>query len=100
MSAGEYGTDYIDRMIAHVDNGKCIAWTPDEAGNSNDYLEPVVLSDQPAWDNDADGLRAGSTSWEQFCILYNRRTIQMFRDSVRSAFDGCIAEHVANCVLN
>lgn len=84
MSAGEYGTDYIDRMIGQVDNGKCVAWTPDYAGNNNDYggVLPVPVSDQPMWDP-VDAARAGSTSWEQFCILYRRRTIQMFRDSVR-----------------
>lgn len=83
VSCGEYGPEYIDRMVQLVDNGKCHSWTPQisEQGKAESYHS--VLNEQLEEEIDPEYLRSRSSSWEQFRILYSRRTIQMCRDSVQ-----------------
>lgn len=82
VSAGEYGHEFIDRMVEQIDNGKCICWTPDGIAQVDEIDDSVA---EPTWNIKDELLRAGgSTAWQQFWILYKRRTLQMFRDSVRN----------------
>lgn len=85
VSCGEYGMEYIDRMVSAVENGKCRRWTPllavqnvlDESGG-----EKGGTIEEFEEDIDPEQLKCRSTSWHQFKVLFNRRWKQMWRDSV------------------
>lgn len=83
VSCGEYGPEFIDRMVQLVDNGKCHSWTPDSIEQVKGESRHSVLDEQLEEEIDPEYLRSRSSSWEQFRILYSRRTIQMYRDSVQ-----------------
>lgn len=80
VSCGEYGAEYVDRMVQIIENGKCYNWTPDRKIRKDS--EAHLLEMQMQEEIDPKYLRPKSTGWEQFCILYIRRTKQMLRDSV------------------
>lgn len=81
MTAGEYGVEFVDQMIAMVENGKCYNWEPDSNRRQHEISyfqysgldEVLILSKH---------LRTNLTGWQQFCILYTRRATQMLRDAV------------------
>lgn len=84
VASGEYGHEYVERMITQVDNGRCYNWSPNgieykcEWDQENDESKTQKLETE----FDTKRVQARSSNWEQFCILYRRRTIQMWRDSV------------------
>ncbi|KAJ6648259.1 ATP-binding cassette subfamily G member 4, partial [Pseudolycoriella hygida] len=83
VSCGEYGMDYIDRMVNAVENGKCF-WTPLLAIQSVlDKLEGKASEAIQKFEEEIDPkqLQCRSTSWGQFKVLFNRRWKQMWRDS-------------------
>lgn len=86
VATGEYGFEYIDKMISAVDNGRCLNWTPYDAINADNNYQNEKQSEQYVDEFEEEinpkHLRARSSFWEQFCILYKRRTLQMWRDSV------------------
>lgn len=89
VASGEYGYEYVDKMISQVDNGRCYNWTTAEIDqkenlaieNPHDGNDRCQMTEFEA-EIDSKLLRARSSSWQQFCILFNRRTLQMWRDSV------------------
>lgn len=88
VAGGEYGHDYIDKMISMVDNGRCYQWTPYDLVVENNQRNQKCLTYPHMADFeeeiDEELLRPRSTNWQQFCTLYKRRTKQMWRDSVRT----------------
>lgn len=88
VAAGEYGHEFIDKMISLVDNGRCLGWTPYDENvaqkNITNEKYSEMITDEFEEEIDPKHLRARSTYWQQFWILYKRRTIQMWRDSVKS----------------
>lgn len=90
VATGEYGHEYIDKMISSVDNGRCLNWAPYDAITENNYCNEkltgdTLFLDELEEDINPEHLRSRSSSWEQFWTLYKRRTIQMWRDSVSLA---------------
>lgn len=88
VASGEYGYEYVDKMIAMVDNGRCLQWTPPDSIEpmnnlrNERYLENVSI-DEFEEEIDPKHLKPKSSNWQQFCVLFKRRTTQMWRDSVR-----------------
>lgn len=92
VASGEYGYEYVDKMIALVDNGRCSRWSPGEGSDeksgstqtlshsSGQSVETLITSFEE--DINPEHLKARSSNWQQFCTLYKRRTTQMWRDSV------------------
>lgn len=94
VASGEYGHEFIDKMISVVDNGRCLNWTPYDAIAENNYRNEKLygqsqLIDELEEEINPKHLRARSSTWEQFWTLYKRRTIQMWRDSVGLLGNGC-----------
>lgn len=88
VASGEYGHEYIDKMISSVDNGRCLNWKPYDAITENNYRNEKIseqIYDELEEEINPKHLRARSSSWEQFCTLYKRRMVQMWRDSVRGS---------------
>lgn len=86
VTSGEYGHEYIDKMISLVDNGRCYGWTPYDMVAENNYRNQKCLTypNVAEFEEEIDPelLRPRATNWQQFRALYRRRTIQMWRDSV------------------
>lgn len=87
VCTGEYGHEYIDKMISIVDNGRCLGWTPYDAVTENNYRNEKLSAhsqfiEELEVEINPKHLRARSTFWEQFWTLYKRRSVQMWRDSV------------------
>lgn len=87
VAAGEYGHEFIDKMISLVDNGRCLGWKPyDENVAQKNYKNEKyseMITDEFEEEINPKHLRARSTYWQQFWTLYKRRTLQMWRDSVK-----------------
>lgn len=81
VTCGEYGTEYVEEMVSLVENGKCYNWTrqPLIKSGSKISLNSICNFEEEI---NFKHLRLKSTSWQQFVILYNRRTVQMWRDTV------------------
>lgn len=91
VAAGEYGHEFIDKMISLVDNGRCLGWTPYDENVAQKYCKneqytTEMITDEFEEEINPKHLRARSTYWQQFWTLYKRRTLQMWRDSVKSIF--------------
>lgn len=71
-------------MVAQIDNGKCHSWNPNMDSNEIDsqHEKNEFEMEELVEEIDPRHLRARSSSWEQFKILYSRRIKQMCRDSV------------------
>lgn len=90
VASGEYGYEYVEKMISLVDNGRCGSWSPNALNGEQSGSEKSLSSGASAetamttFDEEINPkqFRARSSNWQQFCILYKRRTTQMWRDSV------------------
>lgn len=72
-------------MISLVDNGRCYNWMPtDSIEYKNNRNNGKILESVEEFDEEINPkhLKSRSSFWKQFCVLYKRRTIQMWRDSV------------------
>lgn len=89
VSCGEYGYEYVEKMVTSVSNGKCNVWTPAvdnklKAGeSSDDHLPQPSAEAVEAFEQEIDPAeyKTKTSNWEQFRILHKRMTIQMWRDS-------------------
>ncbi|XP_059614428.1 ATP-binding cassette subfamily G member 4 isoform X2 [Phlebotomus argentipes] len=82
VSSGEYGGEYLEKMVSSVSNGR-YTWTPsiESAKSGENSSGSQELAQMEAFDVEIDpkDLKRAS-SWHQFCILLKRMTIQMWRD--------------------
>lgn len=88
VASGEYGHEYVDKMITLVDNGRCDSWVPiDSIEYKNNRNNEKIPDSIEEFDEEINPkhLESRSSFWTQFCTLYRRRTIQMWRDSVSKA---------------
>lgn len=88
VSSGEYGRENVEKLVNNVKNGHCYNWRIQniEAHSlpttSNAVYSNIDISDEVNHEIDLNYLKAGTTSWQQFKILYRRRNFQTFRNSV------------------
>lgn len=78
VSSGEYG-NYIDKMVAAVDNGKIYKWM----NPNGDKSEPLPTSRLTPIQNNKKDYNFDSSGWLQFRILFKRMLLQLLRDYVR-----------------
>lgn len=88
VSCGEYGFEFVDKMVTSVANGKCDSWTPALDSkmigeNRNEITETPPRSNMEQFEEEFDPaeFKTQTSNWEQFRILHKRMTIQMWRDS-------------------
>lgn len=81
VATGEYGNEYLDRMIRTSENGRCLRWKPYGVHESENEEKSII--EQFEEEISPELLKASSTSWQQFRILHRRMTLQMWRDAVR-----------------
>lgn len=78
VSAGEYGQDYVEKMVSFVNNGK-LRWYPEvenEIKPLEDFEENEILEEVST-----NCLQSNVTWFMQFKILLERTTVQTWRDS-------------------
>lgn len=91
VASGEYGHEFLDRMVEHIDNGHVINWKP--SANVQDRYEKhcnfkhnVCASQQfPQFEEEInpDNLKFKCSSWQQFCVLIRRESQHIYRNKVR-----------------
>lgn len=95
MASGEYGRDYLDRMVELIDNGRVIAYKPSsnfiDKYNSDDYAssdgktsskiseERVEMEEEI----DPNNLKFQCSSWQQFTVLFRRASKQIYNNKVK-----------------
>lgn len=88
VSSGEYGKENVERLVNNVKNDYCYNWRIQimEDRNlpttSNTLSSNIDITDDFNHDISLNYLKAKTTSWQQFEILYRRRTFQIFRNTV------------------
>jgi ATP-binding cassette, subfamily G (WHITE), member 1 len=92
VSSGEYGPEFIEKMVASVENGRVVNWRSDSTAeyearkDANGNVAPLTKAKVPIeefeLEIDANQLMSRASGWEQFKILHHRMTLQMYRDSV------------------
>lgn len=86
VACGEYGNEFPDRMVEHVDNGRVRSWKPsddihdryEKLYNFNDYQDFSQFDEEINPNN----LKFKCSSWEQFTILFRRISKQIYRNKV------------------
>ncbi|XP_055683559.1 ATP-binding cassette subfamily G member 4 [Lutzomyia longipalpis] len=83
VSGGEYGGEYLEKMVSSVGNGR-YTWTPSiglaKDNEGSQELESSAEIESFDIEINPKELKARASSWQQFCILFRRMTIQMWRD--------------------
>lgn len=88
VSSGEYGRENVDRLVNNVKNGYCYNWGIQNIEDSmlpttsNTFSSNIDITEDINHEISSKYLKAKTTSWQQFKILYRRRNFQMFRNSV------------------
>lgn len=94
MASGEYGHEYLDRMVELIDNGRIINYKPsskiiekihdnamDRYGNQFN-VENVELK-QMEEEINPKNLKFKCSGWQQFCVLFRRASKQIYYNKVR-----------------
>lgn len=102
-ACGDYGREYVNRMIELVENGRVSSWTPAPSCN-NDHIEKteppliVIVEDkeehgkllQTTFDEEinAKNFTFKCSGWEQFMVLFRRSSKQIIhnKDYMRLRF--------------
>ena len=94
VSSGAYGPEFLDKMVAAVDNGRVHRW---KTANNNDPNDPLKIEsfDMAGGENNiisivpfieeinVDHLKAKCSSWQLFSILFRRASKQIYRNKVK-----------------
>lgn len=92
----EYGTEYNEKMVAAVDNGKSFSWCPhshhedteDSKGSSllaHSHHEGHMI-EQFEEEIDIKQLKSKSSWIQQFAVLLRRMLLEMWRDTVNAQY--------------
>lgn len=84
MTSGEYGSEFLEKMVTSVDNGRCVSWRPENTPKSQMELDKEKFASEVQLFEEeitSKHLNSKTNGWEQFRILYSRMVKQMWRDS-------------------
>ncbi|KAL7045267.1 hypothetical protein ACKWTF_002182 [Chironomus riparius] len=89
VASGEYGNEFLGRMIEFIDNGRVIDWKPSNAiqdkyeerydHNRNQCNEPTHLL-QFEEEINPNNLKFKCSSFEQFLVIFRRTSKQIYND--------------------
>lgn len=90
VASGEYGHEYLDRMVEYIDNGRVITWKPtaeiqDRYVKMYNFNNNVYDSQEfPQIDEEINpnNLQFKCSGFEQFSILFRRVSKQTYRNKV------------------
>lgn len=90
VASGEYGREYLDKMVEHIDNGRRISYKPssniiEQYDKIFDYkIDEVEKKDiiQMEEELDSNNLKFKCTSWQQFIVLFRRASKQIYNNKV------------------
>lgn len=91
VASGEYGSEYLGRMVELIDNGRVIDWKPYNAiqdkyenhydHNRNQCNDTPHLA-QFEEEINPNNLKFKCSSFEQFWVLFRRTSKQIYNDKV------------------
>ena len=91
VASGEYGDEYLGRMVEFMDNGHVVDWKPSSAildryekhydYNRNQCFE-VAHVQQFEEEINPNNLKFKCSSWEQFQVIFRRTSKQIYNDWV------------------
>ncbi|CAO1322623.1 unnamed protein product [Diamesa serratosioi] len=90
VASGEYGHEYLDKMISSVDNGRVLKWTPgidlnryELADTINNNLPEDTINQFSQFEEEIDSrhLKSKCSNWQQFCVLFRRSSRQIYRNT-------------------
>lgn len=91
VACGEYGTEYLNRMVELIDNGRVVDWKPSRAiqdkYETNNYHDRKLSCENPQLPQfeeeiNPNNLKFKCSSWQQFCVLFRRASKQIYNNKV------------------
>jgi hypothetical protein len=81
VASGEYGKEYIDKMIETIDNGRVSSWEP---ANNDCYIKVNREKSFSMFEEEINpnNLKFKCSAFEQFMILFRRSSKQIYRNRV------------------
>lgn len=87
VASGEYGHEYLNRMVEMIDNGRVTSWRPSD--DTHDRYKKlynfIEYQEFPQFEEEINpsNLQFKCSGWEQFTILFRRLSKQMYRNKVK-----------------
>ena len=97
VASGEYGHEFLDRMVELIDNGRVLSYKPSpniidryekiydyNIDKSNDGDEKKTMEKQQMEEEiDPNNLKFKCSSWQQFVVLFKRASKQIYSNKVK-----------------
>lgn len=82
VASNEYGSEYNDKMVLAVDNGRCYKWSPYAPieQSSTDKTEEYTI-EQFEEEITVRQMKSRVSWMQQFCVLLRRMLLEMWRDT-------------------
>lgn len=90
VASGEYGREFLDRMVEYIDNGRVINWQP--SADIQDRYTKIYKFKNCAYncqefahfdeEINPNNLKFKCSGWQQFSILFRRVSKQIYRNKV------------------
>lgn len=90
VASGEYGHEFLDRMVETIDNGRVIDWKP-PMSILDQYDENLIERKQAIEKQELskfeeeinpNNLKFKCSSWQQFSVLFRRASKQIYSNKV------------------
>lgn len=88
VACGEYGSNYLDKMVELIDNGRTISWKP--SADIEDRYVKIYNFNNNVYDHrdfideeiNPNNLKFKCSGWQQFLILFRRSSKLIYRNRV------------------
>ena len=82
VASGEYGKEFIDRMVEVIDNGRVSSWEPLTTETESYIKASTDRNELSQFEEEInpDNLKFKCSAFEQFQILFRRASKQIYRN--------------------